>query len=68
MSDDWTEAITAIDRGQSKALAARWFEKMAENYPDEELGRPSAEAAARLIELCGYAVQHGKLVIHIWMA
>jgi len=71
VNDDWVEAIAAIDRGQSSALAARWFEKMAQDYPDERIGKPPAEAeaaVAQLIGLCQYAVRHEKPVIHIWMA
>jgi len=71
VNDDWVEAVAAIDRGRSKALAGKWFEKMAEDYPDEGIGKPSAEAeaaVAKLIELCQYAVQQSKPVIHIWMA
>jgi len=71
VNDDWVEAMAAIDRDQAKALAAKWVEKMAENYPDEEIGKPSREAeaaVAKLIELCQYAVRGEKPVIHIWMA
>lgn len=71
VDDDWVEAIAAIDCGQSKALAAKWFERMAEDYPDEQIGGPTPEAAAavaKLVELCQYAVQYARAVIHIWMA
>lgn len=67
--NDWVDAMATIDIGGYKELAAKWFEQMAENYPNEQIGEPSAaaeKAVYELIELCKYAVQFEKPVIHIW--
>lgn len=69
--DDWVDAMATIDVKEHKMIAAKWFEKMAENYPDEQIGKPSAaaeNAVRALIELCKHAVQFEKPVIHIWSA
>ena len=69
--DDWVDAMATIDAKEHKMIAAKWFEKMAKNYPNEQIGKPSeaAENAVRaLIELCKHAVQFEKPVIHIWSA
>ena len=69
--DDWVDAMGTVDIRKAKELAAKWFEQMAADYPDEQLGSPTAEAETavyKLIELCKYAVQYGKPVIHIWTA
>lgn len=71
VDDDWVDAMAAIDIGKSKELAAKWFEQMAVNYPNEQLGSPTAEAETavyELIKLCKYAVQSAKPLIHIWVA
>ena len=69
--DDWVDAMATIDIKEYKAIATEWFQKMAENYPNEQIGEPSAAAEGSvhgLIELCKYAVQFEKPVIHIWSA
>lgn len=69
--DDWVDAMATIDILKAKELTAKWFEQMAINYPDEQIGSPTVEAETavyKLIELCKYAVQHGKPIIHIWTA
>ena len=69
VGSDWADAIAAIDISKSNDITAAWFAKMAENYPDEQIGGPSAaaeKAVHDLIELCQYGLQFQKPVIHIW--
>ena len=71
VNDDWVDAMATIDIGKSKELAAKWFEQMALNYPNEQIGNPTADAetaVCELIKLCKYAVQFAKPLIHIWVA
>lgn len=69
--NDWVDAMATIDISKAKELTAKWFAQMAVNYPNEQIGNPTAEAETavyKLIELCKYAVQFEKPVIHIWAA
>lgn len=69
--DDWVDAMATIDIHKAKELTTKWFEQMSANYPDEQIGSPTVEAETavyKLIELCKYAVQYGKPIIHIWTA
>ena len=71
VGDSWVDAMATVGIDNARELAVKWFEKLAENYPDEQIGAPPAEAeqAVRdLIELCRYAVKHTKPVMHIWTA
>ncbi len=71
IQNDWVDAMATIDINEYKAIAMGWFEKMAENYPNEQIGEPSTaaeKAVHELIELCKYAVLFEKPVIHIWTA
>lgn len=69
--DDWVKALAAINTKDAKIIAAKWFEQMAKDYPNESIGRPTAaaeKAVYDLIALCQYAVRSAKPVIHIWAA
>lgn len=71
VQNDWVDAMATIDICKTKEITAKWFEQMALNYPDEQIGNPTDEAETavyKLIELCKYAVQFEKPVIHIWIA
>lgn len=71
LNDDWVDAVATVDIRKAKAITEKWFERMAEEYPNEQIGKPTAEAetaVCELIELCKYAAQLEKPVIHIWIA
>ena len=71
LHDDWVSAIATIDTQKSKTITAKWFERMTEIYPNEQIGEPNPNAETAvcdLIKLCKHAALYRKPVIHIWTA
>jgi len=69
--DDWVSVMATIDIRKSKTITAEWFKRMAEIYPDEQIGEPNPAAETAvcdLIKLCKHAALYHKPVIHIWTA
>ena len=69
VSEEWEQFIAAIDPQKANALTEAWFQAMRAYDPEVKSPPPEAVAAVKdLIELCQYAGQTGKPVVHIWTA
>ena len=68
ISDRWINYIGSIPLEKHHALCVKWFEKMNDDYPDEdiEITEDAIVAVKDLLEICRLCINTKKELLHYW--
>ena len=64
----WVAYVAAADLAKVQSISKRWAEKVAEEYPDEDIQLTTSmtEAVGSLLNLCKRAIAERIDVVHVW--